>query len=340
MPSPTHPLPSPFPAAVELPALGHYEAHEHVFEDRSVWAIRAALAARRPLLVCGEPGTGKSQLARAAAVALNRPLVSFVVTSRTEPQDLLWRYDAVARLAEAQVLALTLGRPQPAGTSDGQAPELAPLTPLKFVSPGPLWWVFDWEDATRQREDASVTSPLLASPAEWASDQGVVALIDEIDKADLDLPNALLECLGNGEFHLPYRAESVRCGSHSQPPLVIITSNRERQLPPAFVRRCLVLELALPKSRDDLITWLGERGKAHFGKECPAPILAEVAVGIADRRGSEDTVHEDMVRPGLAEYLDLLRALATHAPGDLKRQREVLKEIADFVYDKQPAFEL
>ena len=106
MPDATTVVNMEFPAQVDLPALGPFEAHTHVFDEDSTWAIRAALAAERPLLVCGEPGTGKSQLARAAAAVLNRPLVSHVVTSRTEPQDLLWCYDAVVCLAEAQVVSL------------------------------------------------------------------------------------------------------------------------------------------------------------------------------------------------------------------------------------------
>jgi MoxR-like ATPase len=322
-----------FPNTVTLQALGPYESHDHVFDERSVWAIKAALAAERPLLVCGEPGTGKSQLARAAAQVMRRPLVSHVITSRTEPQDLLWTYDAVTRLAEAQILSIAA---RPVGETDG--PDLSRLQPLNFVSPGPLWWVFDWDDALKQRQNASVACPQPEIPEGWLPERGVVALIDEIDKADLDLPNALLECLGNGEFHLPHRAEPVACSPGSQLPLVIITTNRERQLPPAFVRRCLVLELALPEERLELIGWLTERGTAHFGDRCPAEVRGQVASTISDLR-SEGT-GGDVPAPGLAEYLDLLRALASHAPGDAARQREILESIGDFVYEKRSAFEI
>ena len=86
-----------------LPELPGLPVQRHVFEPKAIWAINAALAANRPLLVRGEPGSGKSQLARAAAAALHRPLVYEVITARTECNDLLWRFDAVARLADAQV---------------------------------------------------------------------------------------------------------------------------------------------------------------------------------------------------------------------------------------------
>src|SRR5512145_637776 len=91
-----------------LGACGSITEKVHVLEKTAIHAVNAALAARRPLLVRGEPGTGKSQLARAAAVAMNRPFLSHVVDSRTTAEDLLWRFDAVGRLAEAQ-LAGALG---------------------------------------------------------------------------------------------------------------------------------------------------------------------------------------------------------------------------------------
>ena len=114
-----------------------------------------AFAAKRPLLVRGEPGMGKSQLARAVAQKLGRPLVSFVVDSRTESRDLLWSYDAVRRLADAQLLG-TLSRFQhQSDQQDGGAAVPDParkarkwldeeLDVAKYVSPGPLWWAFHW----------------------------------------------------------------------------------------------------------------------------------------------------------------------------------------------------
>ncbi len=99
---------------LELPAQGALPATVHVFDAESVDAVNAALAAGRPLLVRGEPGTGKSQLARAAAGGLGRPLVSTVIEARTEARDLLWSFDTVARLAEAQVQGALAGRDEAA----------------------------------------------------------------------------------------------------------------------------------------------------------------------------------------------------------------------------------
>jgi hypothetical protein len=122
---------------------GTMPAPAHVFDANSIDAVNAALAARRPLLVRGEPGTGKSQLARAVAEYLGRPLITHVVDSRTEARDLLWEFDAVARLAEAQLQG-ALGRPGPV---DEKALR-AELAPERFVRPGALWWALNWESGT------------------------------------------------------------------------------------------------------------------------------------------------------------------------------------------------
>ena len=133
----------------------------HQFEPESALAIRAALGACRPLLVRGEPGVGKTQLAAAAAKVLGRPLVQKVVESRTESRELLWEFDAVQRLAEAQIAgavgSLILGQ-APADPAAGPMHPHETVSNLlrtrlefaKFVRPGPLWWGFDWEDAQRQ----------------------------------------------------------------------------------------------------------------------------------------------------------------------------------------------
>jgi len=308
------------PQRVPLPSLGHLPALTHLFDVKDVWAIRAALGARRPLLVRGDPGTGKSQLARAAAQALGRVLVSEVITSRTESQDLHWRFDAVARLGRAQAMAA-------AGQANGSA-----LDEHLYLSPGPLWWVFDWAGADEQRAAAAVKGKKPSPPDGWKPKKGCVLLIDEIDKADSDVPNGLLESLGNGEFHVPYVDKPVACRPELPPPLVVITTNEERELPPAFVRRCLVLQLALPPG-DRLIDFLIERGKAHFGDRLADDIYRDAARLVAKDR--ESLVSQGMVAPGQAEYLDLLRAVLDVAANPAEHA-SCLADVQGFLLDKNP----
>ncbi|WP_295440547.1 AAA family ATPase [uncultured Thiodictyon sp.] len=130
----------PIDTRIELRRCGTWPPSVHLFDVASADAALAALAAERPLLVRGEPGVGKSQLARAAAQVLGRLFVSSVVHSRSEAQDLQWEYDAVARLGEAQVLASV-----PSALTPQER-----LDPRRYLIPGPLWWVFDWESARRQ----------------------------------------------------------------------------------------------------------------------------------------------------------------------------------------------
>lgn len=311
--------------SVHLPPMGHLPEHDHLFEPRELWAIKGALGARRPLLVRGEPGTGKSELAWAAAELFGWPLVSFVVTSRAEPADLHWRFDAVARLAQAQLL-----------NAAGATQTLESLEERRFVTPGPLWWVFDWEGAEKQHQAAAVKGARPNEPIPAWKDlppeqRGTVLLIDEIDKADPDLPNGLLESLGNGQFQVPYIDEPVRCSRAHGPPLVVITTNEERELPAAFVRRCLVLQLGMPEG-DGLEPWLVQRGRAHFDARCADAVYSRAAkLVIADRKALGASA---LVRPGQAEYLDLLRAVLEVAGEDADLQDAALEELQGFALRK------
>ena len=290
----------------------------HLLDHASIHALNAALIGGRPLLVRGHPGVGKSQLARAAADLLDRAFVAHTVTSRTETDDLLWHVDLVARLAEAQLAGVTQDRSR--------------LDLKHFVCPGPLWWGFNWASAQAQLNDyrqvVAGASSGTQAPDE-PSMNGVVVLIDEIDKADSAVPNGLLDALGHRGFNPPGVARVAQ--AEGPAPLVIFTTNEERHLPDAFLRRCFVHTMRLPEDNDRLIEALRMRGEAHdqvegWGLE-PTTIAAAAERVAADRLAKEAGAG---YRPGMAEYLDLLRAVQGAPDPDA-----LLKSLATFVLDKQ-----
>jgi MoxR-like ATPase len=303
-----------------LPACGACPKQVHVYEAESIDAINAALAAKRPLLVRGEPGTGKSQLALAAAFTLKRQLLTQVVDGRTTARDLLWTFDAVARLAEAQLVA-ALREPE------DKIHER--LDEKRFISPGRLWWALDWASAEKH---ASKYKKRIPEPLNGCSPKnGTVLLIDEIDKADSDVPNGLLEILGSGTFQPQGYTDSLCMGGDVQP-LIVITTNEERSLPDAFLRRCLVLHLSLPDEPQKLIDWLIGRGQKHFSA-APEPVLRKAAELLAkDRKIMQD---RRLSPPGQAEYLDLIRALIADGRNP-EEQMKLLDRIAGFALRKHP----
>ncbi len=306
-----------------LPAIGGLDATVHLFEKKDVDAVNAAIASGRPLLVRGEPGTGKSQLARAAAQGLGRAFVWTVIDARTEARDLQWELDAVRRLADAQVIGS-------GGLPEGESVEER-LDERRYVTPGPLWWAFHWADAARRVPDG--TEPPV--PEDCSPDNGVVLLLDEIDKADSSVPNGLLETLGHGRFPGP-GGEPVEC--RGTPPLVVVTTNEERALPDAFLRRCLVRQLKVPSAEPELLRWLTRRGRAHF----PESVLADEVLKTAAEMLAEDRAEvrqRGLSPPGAAEYLDLLRAVAELA-GTTEGQKGYLGRIGEFVLAKHPLEEL
>jgi len=163
-------------------------------------AVNASATLRRPLLVKGEPGTGKTVLAREVAEALGRPLIEWHIKSTTRAIQGLYEYDAVARLRDGQL-------------GDARVHDIA-----NYIKRGKLWEAF--------------TAP-----------EAPVLLIDEIDKADIEFPNDLLQELDRMEFHVYETGETVRAVER---PIVIITSNNEKDLPDAFLRRCFFHYIAFP----------------------------------------------------------------------------------------------
>lgn len=275
------------------------------------------------MLVRGEPGIGKSQLARAAAYVLKVPFLFQVINAATECGDLLFTYDAVSRLAQAQVLSA-------AGQTANWEERLADE---RFVRPGVLWWAFDWNSAKEQAERFCCPCLEPAHPEDWSPGQGCVVLIDEIDKADSDVPNSLLESLGNSGFQVPLAGRGVALPEKAVNPLVIITTNEERELPAAFVRRCLVLHLGLPEKEDEQQEFLLSRGRVQFGNDVGSDeVYRRVARQLReDRQAARE---KGQALPGAAEYLDLLRALVELHPGDESAQLAALSEIRGFAFRK------
>jgi len=302
-----------------LAVIGDAPEQVHVFEAETIDAVNAAIAAKRPLLVRGEPGTGKTQLARAAAKALGWAFVSCTIDARSEAPDLLYYLDAVTRLGEAQITA--------ALRKDDEREVRELLAEKRFIHPGPLWWTFSWESAREQAELVGIDPP--HQPDKGKPEDGCVLLIDEIDKADADLPNGLLEAFGSGRFQPPGVEKAVT--RSSRPLLVVITTNEERALPDAFLRRCLVLHLKFPQGQA-LETFFIDRGKAHFPKVAQ-PVLAKAAEQVrADREYWQQL---NLAAPGLAEYLDLIRAVVEQEAAE-KGQLELLERINHFMLKKHP----
>ena len=172
----------------------------YVATDDLTIAVNAAVTLERPLLVKGEPGTGKTELARQIAGALGMRMIEWNIKSTTRAQQGLYEYDAVSRLRDSQL-------------GDARVEDVS-----NYIRPGKLWQAF-------------------------ASEEKCVLLIDEIDKADIEFPNDLLQELDKMEFHVYETGETIRA---TKRPIVIITSNNEKELPDAFLRRCFFHYIRFP----------------------------------------------------------------------------------------------
>ncbi|NBU27783.1 MAG: MoxR family ATPase, partial [Caulobacteraceae bacterium] len=173
----------------------------YVATDDLKVAVNAAIALQRPLLIKGEPGTGKTVLAEEIAKALGAPLITWHIKSTTKAQQGLYEYDAVTRLRDSQL-------------GDERVKDVR-----NYIKKGKLWEAF---------EDSSVRP---------------VLLIDEIDKADIEFPNDLLQELDRMEFYVYETDETIKAKVR---PVVIITSNNEKELPDAFLRRCFFHYIKFP----------------------------------------------------------------------------------------------
>ena len=225
----------------------------YVATDDLKVAVNAAVMLRRPLLVKGEPGTGKTVLAQEIAKAVNAPLIEWNVKSTTKAQQGLYEYDAVARLRDGQ-----LGDPRVNDISN-------------YIRRGKLWDAFE-------------------------ADAPVVLLIDEIDKADIEFPNDLLLELDRMQFFV-YETRKTIAAKHR--PVVIITSNNEKELPDAFLRRCFFHYIRFPdRETMEMIV------KAHF-PDIRRDLLREALNVFFEIR----EVNELKKKPATSELLDWLKLL-------------------------------
>ncbi|ASK33778.1 AAA family ATPase [Alloalcanivorax mobilis] len=230
-------------------------------------AVNAAIALQRPLLIKGEPGTGKTLLAEQVAEALGKPLLSWHIKSTTKAQQGLYEYDAVSRLRDSQLGA--------EGVEDV----------ANYIKKGKLWEAF-------------------------AADEQVVLLIDEIDKADIEFPNDLLQELDRMEFFVYETGQMVRAEKR---PIVIITSNNEKELPDAFLRRCFFHYISFPDAKTMM-----EIVDVHF-PEIKKELVTEALEIFFDLR----KVPGMKKKPSTSELIDWLKLLmADDIPEDVLRNRD------------------
>ena len=238
----------------------------YVATDDLTLAVNAAVTLQRPLLVKGEPGTGKTELARQVAASLHLPLVEWHVKSTTKAQQGLYEYDAVSRLRDSQL-------------GDARVHEVR-----NYIRKGKLWQAFEAEGR-------------------------VVLLIDEIDKADIEFPNDLLQELDRMEFHVYETGETVRARHR---PVVIITSNNEKELPDAFLRRCFFHYIRFPDAET-----LAAIVRVHF-PDIKDRLLSAALTQFFEIR----EVPGLKKKPSTSEVLDWLRLLLAEdlAPEDLRKE--------------------
>ena len=228
-------------------------SENYVVTDELMNAVNVAIALKKPLLIKGEPGTGKTMLAEAIAESLDMPLIIWSIKSTTKAQDGLYVYDTVQRLYDSQF-------------GEGDVKNIG-----QYIKLGKLGEAF-------------------------TSDKQVVLLIDEIDKADLEFPNDLLWELDKMEFYINETKETI---TTKHRPIVIITSNAEKELPDAFLRRCIFHYIEFPDAEK-----MEEIIRVHYG-DIDKTLVANALEAFYKIRDMKDL----QKRPSTSELLDWIQAL-------------------------------
>ncbi|MBI2801652.1 MAG: MoxR family ATPase [Gammaproteobacteria bacterium] len=244
----------------------------YVATDDLMMAVNAAITLERPLLVKGEPGTGKTMLAEEIARALDRPLIQWHIKSTTKAARGLYEYDAVARLRDSQL-------------GDNRVHDIR-----NYILKGKLWEAFE-----------STVQPVL--------------LIDEVDKADIEFPNDLLQELDRMEFFVYETKETIKA---VQRPIIIITSNNEKELPDAFLRRCFFHYIRFPdqETMDHIV-------HVHY-PDIKKRLLAEAMQCFFELRELPGLKK----KPSTSELLDWIKLLvAEDIPPEALREKDSRKAI-------------
>jgi len=245
---------------------------QYVATEDLMIAVNAALTLQRPLLIKGEPGTGKTVLAQEVAKALGKKFIEWNIKSTTKAQQGLYEYDAVSRLRDSQL-------------GEDKVHDIA-----NYIRPGKLWEAF-------------------------TQDESPVLLIDEVDKADIEFPNDLLQELDRMEFYVYETQETIRA---TQRPLVIITSNNEKELPDAFLRRCFFHYITFPDP--ETMQRIVDVHHPDAKKELVRDAL-NVFFGVRETPGLKK-------KPSTSELLDWLKLLMSEdLPEDILKSKDPSKLI-------------